>query len=851
MTRLLLLAALAVLLAPGTLAQTCTTEWTGAVGDDFDEPGNWTAGVPRGLATGCIIAPGTYTVSLADDAQTGGGPPIQPYGIIVVGGEGAGRQTLALINEQGNPAGPVEVRFEQLFIRPNGGLDLYAGSIHDSPIVNEGLFRFISGPIALLDPTTTLTNTTGTVQFDPGANATIEGRLVNEAAGTVRFAGPAARVAGQVVNRGLITSAGGADANYNQIGQTNSPEPTLFNDGGRIEVTDGELRVATFNTIRLVGGTYEAAAGARLLLAATTNEMEGTLGGTPAGTVELSIGASGATTTGAGAVLDVGGTGLRWTRGGVTGTWRNEGLVVVAGTGAGLSGGGTFTNVGQMEIEAASMSALGAGTLFLNDVDGTVAYTGPNTSVAGGQGAMVINRGRIVAEAGPAFWTNGDAPAGTPGILLDGGRLEALGGDLTTSIAGTARYQGGTYVAAAGRTLTLSSTYGEADGTLVGEGDGTFVLYFQGSPTQRPEDEAVLAFGGQGLRLDNTGFTGAWRNTGRVTHRYGITFSNATFVNEGTSVWPGQHVFQNTSYVNEAGGRIELAGNGSGVAGDPATTSLVNRGEIVLLPGATGPVQAGFSTLVTNAAGGEIRAEAGTIGLGPLVDEAGSRYTGEGAIHVPFGFAVAGTIAPGNAPGEAGTLTWGRPLVTTPTFVLEVDVAGPEAGTGYDRLAVAGDAALGGTAVLRQGDGYFPAVGTSFPGVLTATSVTGTFSTETLDQGFSLVVGATAVDAVVTSPVGVEDAPEPGEALAFAVGTQANPSAQPALRVTLPEAMALAVDVFDVQGRRVARLADDTRAAGTHALPVAGLAPGVYVARVVAVGPTGTERATQRLVVVR
>ena len=847
----LFLAALAVLFAPSALAQTCSTEWTGAVGDDFDEPGNWTNGPPMIGSVGCIIAPGTYSVSIVDNTLSTGGPDIQGYGVVVVGGEGAGRQTLALINQQGNAAGPPEVLFEQLLIRPNGELALYAGSLHDTPIVNEGLFRFIHGPIAYLFGTTTLTNTTGTVQFDQSFNAGVQGRLVNEAGGTIRLVGPAARFGGKVLNRGLITSTAGSGSDYNLIGDVNGPEIGFVNDGGRVEVLDGELRVSTDGMHRLAGGTYEAADGARLLLSASGNELEGTLGGAPAGTVEFAPGASGVTSTGAGATLAFGGTGLRWTRNSVRGTWRNTGRLIVAGTGAGINSG-TFTNAGRFEVEAVSMSALGAGTLFLNDTQGVVAFTGTSTSVSAGQGAQLVNRGRVVAETGPAFWTASDAPAGTPGVLLDGGRLEATGGDLTVSVTGLARYQGGTYVAAAGRTLTLASSSGEADGTLTGEGEGLFVLYFQDSPTQRPEDEGVLAFGGQGLRLDNTAFTGAWRNTGRVVHRYGIRFQDATFVNEGTAVWPDHHVFQGTTtYVNEAGARIEMVRTG-GAGGDPATTSLVNRGTMVLLPGTDGYAQAGFGALVTNAAGGEIRAEAGTIFLNNPADEAGARYTGVGTFQAPAGFTIAGTIAPGNAPGEAGTLTWNRPFAAGPTFVLEVDVNGPDAGTGYDRLAVGGAVTLDGTAVLRQGPGYFPAVGTTFPGVLTAPSVTGTFATETLAQGFSLVVGATAVDAVVTSPVGVEDGPgDAPEALAFGVAALSNPSAQPTVRVTMPEAMALAVDVFDVQGRRVARLADESRAAGVHALPVSGLAPGTYVARVVAVGPTGTERATQRLVVVR
>ena len=846
MNRLLLLAALAALSAPAALAQTCSTEWTGAVGDDFDTAENWTNGVPLVGAVGCIIAPGTYTVALRDTA-----PFIQTYGVVVVGSEGAGRQTIALV--AGVAGAYPNVVFNQLLIRPNGGLDMYGGVLIDgTAIANEGLLRFISNSGGSIANSVQITNT-GTIEFDQTAGAfTLQGRIVNEAAGTIRWVGPRARIvfdnAAQIVNRGLVTSTGGAGDDFNEFGGAEGVPLSFVNEGGRVEVLDGELRISMGQGIRLEGGQYDAAADARLLITATTNEMEGTLAGTPAGTVEFAVGANGATATGSGATLLFGGTGLRWTRGFGRGAWRNEGRIVVAGTGAGVFEGGTLTNTGRIEVEAVSLSALNNASI-LNDVDGVIAFTGPNTTVAGGGGAPLVNRGRVVAEAGPAFWTGGNA---APGLLFDGGRLEALGGDLTVSSTGTTRYQGGTYVAEAGRTLTLSSTYAEADGLLAGEGEGQFVLYFGNSETQRPEDEGVLAFGGQGIRLDNPAFNGAWRNTGRVVHSLPVTFQDATFVNEGTAVWPAQHVFQNTTYVNEADGRIEMPGGSNGAIGDPATTALVNRGLLVLQTGPGGPGLAGFDVSVTNAAGGEIRAEAGTIVLNALADEAGAVLSGTGTIQPPSGFTVAGTIAPGNAPDQPGTLAWNGPLAVASSFVLGLDVAGPDAGTGYDRLVVTGAAALAGTLRAHAVGGYAPPVGTAFPGVLTATAVADSFATRAGDPAFSVVYAPTAVDLVLTMPVGAEDGPpEASDPTAFAVAALSNPSAQPSVRVTLPEASALAVDVYDVQGRRVARLADETRSAGVHALPLAGLAPGVYVARVVAAGPTGTERATQRLVVVR
>ncbi|MEO0558004.1 MAG: T9SS type A sorting domain-containing protein, partial [Bacteroidota bacterium] len=73
------------------------------------------------------------------------------------------------------------------------------------------------------------------------------------------------------------------------------------------------------------------------------------------------------------------------------------------------------------------------------------------------------------------------------------------------------------------------------------------------------------------------------------------------------------------------------------------------------------------------------------------------------------------------------------------------------------------------------------------------------------------------------------------------------------VRVALPKASRLTVEVYDALGRRVRQLDDDDRPAGWHelALDADGLASGVYLVRMTA--GEGTERftATRRITVVR
>lgn len=73
------------------------------------------------------------------------------------------------------------------------------------------------------------------------------------------------------------------------------------------------------------------------------------------------------------------------------------------------------------------------------------------------------------------------------------------------------------------------------------------------------------------------------------------------------------------------------------------------------------------------------------------------------------------------------------------------------------------------------------------------------------------------------------------------------------LSLSLAEASAVAVRVYDVTGREVVARPASTLAAGSHriALDTQGLAAGLYVVRVTAEGTTTTETATGRLTVVR
>ncbi len=105
-------------------------------------------------------------------------------------------------------------------------------------------------------------------------------------------------------------------------------------------------------------------------------------------------------------------------------------------------------------------------------------------------------------------------------------------------------------------------------------------------------------------------------------------------------------------------------------------------------------------------------------------------------------------------------------------------------------------------------------------------------------------------------PAGSTSSEPVAEASAFAVTAAPNPTGAAGTRLAfaLPEAAELSAEVFDVRGRRVARLAERAYPAGEHALRWDGrdasgraVAPGLYVVRVVA----GAHRAAVRVSIVR
>ena len=241
------------------------------------------------------------------------------------------------------------------------------------------------------------------------------------------------------------------------------------------------------------------------------------------------------------------------------------------------------------------------------------------------------------------------------------------------------------------------------------------------------------------------------------------------------------------------GGVLEVDG--------PLSVSGPADGEWLLIHQSTLP---GFGTIRTTGAGG-ISLSGGTLRVSVALDNASAlniesdaalslentasnsgTLGGSGTLTIQNGtqFTNTGTVAPGT-PEAAGLLSAGLTsgaLSLAAPARLAVELGGPEPGTGYDRLDVAGEVALGGELAIGILGGYTPVAGQVFE-VLTFTSRTGEFATYTgtsLGGGLGLEPSYTDASLVLTV---VADANQP-------------PVADDDFATT-PEGVSVLIDVLD------------------------------------------------------
>ena len=308
---------------------------------------------------------------------------------------------------------------------------------------------------------------------------------------------------GSINNIGTIERATGTG--------TSTIASNFTNTNGTLDVESGTLDIGSFNTT-LAGGTFRIATGGEVLFPTTqefgSSTLSGTLVGTGAGTVVFDDVAAGIAT--AGATFNfasgelqwiggkIGGSGVLTNAGDITflpdsanivpdiqtalvntGTIELGGNLVVDGhltnavggvitfKGDTLSGGGTFTNDGLVDIASGALSTIDPHSATL-DADGTVEVETGTLDVTNGAWfgqAIEVSSGATLVLAGGSYSGTFTDKGTKPGTLqFSGGTIAAAGATFDFD-PGVFQWTGGTIDATAG---TLTNT-----GTITLPGTGT------------------------------------------------------------------------------------------------------------------------------------------------------------------------------------------------------------------------------------------------------------------------------------------------------------------------------------------------------------------------------------------
>jgi hypothetical protein len=452
-----------------------------------------------------------------------------------------------------------------------------------------------------------------------------------------------------------------------------------------------------------------------------------------------------------------------------------------------------------------------------------------------------------------------------PHTISDGARYEGAG---RTRISGGQATLGGDVEVAEGATLELASGVSSAGGQLYGEGriggEGTFAwtggtiggnvelgtgltLEISG-----PGTKTLLRSGQHPGRLLSHA-QGTWRE-GPIVLSGSAGGSAALFVNAGTLAIESHETVSSPSccltpstFVNQ--GRL-IRRN------DADTTRFVsvrfeNRGDVeledgVILFGRPAPVQLEGTFLLR---GGHVAARDSL----PLL---GGRFGGVGTVATRL-INRGATVAPGD---PVGTLTVAEYLQTDGGR-LEIELGGTGQGE-FDQLEVERTASLGGTLEVQDAADFVPAEADTFR-IVTATSVAREFSALETPEGWEVfttygtdhvLLGIASVVSTEPGPGDGDGPPGPLPAEFVLIGGYPNPSSGAVqVAVDLPWAAEVAVEVYDVAGRRVAFRSEVLPAgqARTVSLNGLGLVSGVYFYRLVVSSPGRTETATGRITVIQ
>ncbi len=583
---------------------------------------------------------------------------------------------------------------------------------------------------------------TGTMNVSGAANKVFAGTLVNTGTITVVGATTNLRLAtggdGTLDNRaggvvdlrengtiGYGDTGAGVFKNAGTLRMTAGTSSLLTNQiafnnvGGTVDVRAGTLYLGRGGASASTGGTFNAVAGATILIGgggALTGSYTGSGGGSVV--IDADTASFDQTTFNFPDGL------LSWARGTFYGTLTNAGSLSISGAGnKNIGGQSTLTNTATVAMIGNAVVTLandyGRGTID-NRPGGVFDFRGDGRVGFGSQGpAEFKNAGTLLKSAGTfSQITNQVAFSNL------GGTVDVRAGAMSLDRGGTST--GGTLVVAPGSTLSIGWS-GSLSGTYTGSGGGSVVLNAGGGSDGIGFADATLNFPAGMLNWASGSFYGRLTNAGTLTLAGTGTRSlggSSTLTNTGTLAVNGTFNLGDTysggvpTLDNRAGGVVDFRSNVAMVDGSFSAPGVFLNAGTLLVSGGTGSIvrhgggfsnlggtvdaRVGMLSLVSSGAstGGTYNAAAGaTIDLGGLGGSGSltGRYTGSGGGIVQIDNANFGLI---NADGAVfdfppGLLRWIRGGVRgTFTNAGSLTITGPDEKLIYGRLINTGTTVL-------------------------------------------------------------------------------------------------------------------------------------------------------------
>ncbi len=319
-----------------------------------------------------------------------------------------------------------------------------------------------------------------------------------------------------------------------------------------------------------------------------------------------------------------------------------------------------------------------------------------------------------VAGAG-STWTAsaitvGNGGAGT--LSIESGAAVTTGDFATTPLSGsnaqvTLTGQGSSLTATPG-----TNVYGQI---IIGGADVATMLIDQGASAQCAE-----SFIGDGSTSTGTMTVRGTGTTFNATDELAVAYNGRGTLN----VESGAHVSTGALFVgalNAANGDATVTGSGSLLS---ATNMTIGGGQAGRLTIANSALAQAIGAVTIQPTGSAILSGGTLTAL--AVNLSGGALKGSGVAIAPV--SNAGTVSPG---ASAGLLTVQGTYSQSAAGALKIELGGTTSGMQYDRLAISGAATLNGTLNVSFIDGYLPR-GTEVFTILTASSISGTFSTVNL-----------------------------------------------------------------------------------------------------------------------